>query len=62
MCQAAKDSAGEQVASAYMYSILFMLAMPVTISTVFGVSFYRLSRQRDSAQAGAELPSDRTAE
>jgi hypothetical protein len=63
MCAAANES--EQTDAqprAYMYSILFMLAMPVTISTVFGVSFYRLSRQRDSAQAGAELPSDRTAE
>lgn len=30
---------------AYMYSILFMLAMPATVLTGFGVGFYRLSRK-----------------
>lgn len=45
MCQAAKDSAGEQVARAYMYSILFMLAMPATVLTGFGIGFYRLSKR-----------------
>jgi hypothetical protein len=49
MCQAAKDSAGEQVASAYRYSILFMLAMPATVLTGFSIGFYRLSKKpRDS--------------
>lgn len=45
MCQAAKDSAGEQIATAYMYSILFMLAMPATVLTGFGIGFYRLSKK-----------------
>lgn len=31
---------------AYMYSILFMLAMPATLFTAFGISFYRLSQKR----------------
>jgi hypothetical protein len=31
---------------AYMYSILFMLSMPATLLTAFGISFYRLSRQQ----------------
>ena len=30
---------------AYMYSILFMLAMPATVFTGFGIAFYRLSRK-----------------
>ncbi|MFN9220121.1 MAG: hypothetical protein ACK6D0_20010 [Planctomyces sp.] len=30
---------------AYMMSILFMLGMPATIVTGFGVAFYRMSRQ-----------------
>ena len=63
MCAAANESEPTDAQPrAYMYSILFMLAMPVTISTVFGVSFYRLVRQRDAAQAGAELPGDHTTE
>lgn len=39
---------------AYMYSILFMLSMPATIFTAFGVGFYRMSRK---AQAeSSDLP------
>ncbi len=30
---------------AFMYSILFMLSMPPTIFTIFGVSFYRMSKR-----------------
>lgn len=30
---------------AYMYSILFMIGMPATIFTGFGISFYRMVRQ-----------------
>ena len=30
---------------AYMYSILFMLGMPATVFTGFGVAFYRMSRR-----------------
>ena len=32
---------------AYMYSILFMLAMPATVFTGFGIAFYRLSRRAE---------------
>lgn len=30
---------------AYMYSILFMLGMPATVFSGFGIAFYRLSRR-----------------
>ena len=30
---------------AYMYSILFMLGMPATVFTGFGIAFYRMSRR-----------------
>jgi hypothetical protein len=61
MCAAANESEQTDVQPrAYMYSILFMLAMPATITTVFGMSFYRLSKQRDDEQIGAELPDDTT--
>lgn len=30
---------------AYMYSILFMLGMPATVFTGFGIAFYRISRR-----------------
>ncbi|MCA9030923.1 MAG: hypothetical protein KDA66_08955 [Planctomycetaceae bacterium] len=52
MCRVAnedtEDPAAEARPRAYMYSILFMLAMPASIATFFGVSLYRLSRQRDA--------------
>lgn len=38
---------------AYMYSILFMIGMPATIFTGFGLSFYRMTK---NAQAQAETP------
>ncbi len=46
---------------AYMYSILFMLAMPATVFTGFGIAFYRLSRkgaleQQAMMDAGNESP------
>ncbi len=31
--------------TAYMYSILFMLGMPATVFTGFGIAFYRMSRR-----------------
>lgn len=36
--------------TAYMYSILFMLGMPATIFSCFGVAFYRMSRREILAQ------------
>lgn len=49
MCKAAvedDDKSSQAVPKAYMYSILFMLAMPASLATVFGVSFYRLARKQ----------------
>ena len=31
--------------TAYMYSILFMLGMPATVFSCFGVAFYRMTRR-----------------
>lgn len=36
--------------TAYMYSILFMLGMPATIFSCFGIAFYRMSRREMLAQ------------
>jgi hypothetical protein len=44
MCKLAVDSASRQP-KAYMYSIIFMMSMPMLISTGFGIAFYRLNRQ-----------------
>jgi hypothetical protein len=50
---------------AYMYSILFMLGMPATVFTGFGIAFYRLSKraaleqqQLDSAESEAAMSAD----
>jgi hypothetical protein len=45
MCQVANESTGDQRPRAYMVSILFMLAMPATVLTGFGIGFYRLSQK-----------------
>ncbi len=39
---------------AYMYSILFMMAMPATIFAGFGIGLYRLSRKADASSADGE--------
>ena len=44
MCKEAND-ADDPRPKAYMYSILFMLAVPATVFTGFGVGFYRLSKK-----------------
>ena len=61
MCQAANEDGqvdgldGPQamttVPRAYMYSILFMLAVPAGLLASFGIGFYRLSKR-----ASAEVP------
>ena len=33
---------------AFMYSILFMLSMPPTLFTIFGVSFYRMCKRAEA--------------
>ncbi|HET6323662.1 MAG TPA: hypothetical protein VFG04_03095 [Planctomycetaceae bacterium] len=63
MCKLAAES-DARLPKAYMYSILFMMGMPMTISTGFGLGFWRLSRkaarmQREAAEhamAGASDP------
>ena len=45
MCRAANES-DEALPRAYMYSILFMLAVPATLFTGFGIGFYRLSKRQ----------------
>lgn len=39
---------------AYMYSILFMLGMPMTLVSAFGFSFYRMVKNAEAAQALGE--------
>lgn len=41
---------------AYMYSILFMLAMPATLLSAFGVSFYRLHRKQQALPSAGDSP------
>ena len=43
---------------AFMYSILFMLSMPPTIFTIFGVSFYRMCQRAEAENALAEPGSE----
>ena len=55
MCKAAITTSDRRP-RAFMYSILFMLAMPATIFTGFSIGFYRLSRRRDADNAS--IPAD----
>lgn len=51
-------NANEEVDSrprAYMYSILFMLAVPATVFTGFGIGMYRLSKREQAAVDESEL-------
>ncbi|MEZ6129712.1 MAG: hypothetical protein R3C59_13600 [Planctomycetaceae bacterium] len=53
-CKLANETS-KDLPRAYMYSILFMIGMPATIFTGFGISFYRLTRtaQRAAADSSA---------
>lgn len=68
MCSQANESAqGEEENArprAYMYSILFMMAMPATILAGFGIGFYRLSKKNgDPADAAdANSPAEQSGE
>jgi hypothetical protein len=63
MCKLANES-DSRLPTAYMYSILFMLGMPATVLSGFGIGFWRLSRQAarmqqeaaEQAVAGASDP------
>ncbi|MEX0702747.1 MAG: hypothetical protein WD069_11695 [Planctomycetales bacterium] len=54
MCKAANDT-DDRLPRAYMTSILFMLAMPATLLTGFGFTFWRLSKKQQEQQAGDDL-------
>lgn len=47
MCKAATEDDAD-LPRAYMYSILFMLAVPATIFSGIGVSLYRLNKQENA--------------
>jgi hypothetical protein len=52
MCKLATES-DSRLPMAYMYSILFMMGMPATIMTGFGLGFWRLSRKAARMQQEA---------
>ena len=59
MCQFANESkANDALPRAYMYSILFMLAVPTSLATGFGIGFYRLSKQQPQVPLPGEEPGD----
>lgn len=49
-------AADSNLPTAYMYSILFMLAMPAIIFTSFGVVIYRAIKKHQTAQTAAWPP------
>ncbi len=56
MCNVAAES-DPKLPTAFMTSILFMLAMPFTLAACFGVAFYRLSQKMPQTPLdGTELP------
>lgn len=62
MCQLANENGSNPQAvavakarpRAYQYSILFMLAMPATLTTAFGLAFYRLHKRQEAENAAVE--------
>lgn len=54
MCKEANE-ADSNLPRAYMYSILFMLAVPASVVTGFGIGFYRLSREPGDEMSDEEL-------
>ncbi len=63
MCKLANEQGTDPQAAAvanarpraYMYSILFMLSMPATLTAAFGLAFYRMHK-RQLAELGATEP------
>ena len=62
MCKTANETELTPEAAArpraYMMSILFMLAVPATLFTSFGITFYRLSKQQDAINEALLAQSD----
>jgi len=52
MCKLASES-DSRLPRAYMYSILFMIGMPMSLGTAFGIGFYRLARKAAQMQQQA---------
>jgi hypothetical protein len=61
MCKAAAE-ADPKLPTAFMASILFMLAMPFTLLTCYGVGFYRLSKKAQMSPTHSVNPHDEVAE
>jgi hypothetical protein len=60
MCKYANESCDNDAVRnarprAYMYSILFMLAVPATLFTGYGFGFYRLHKQQQLGETDGEL-------
>lgn len=49
-------AADDNLPTAYMYSILFMLAMPALVFAGFGIAIYRALKKHHAAQAAAWPP------
>ncbi len=65
MCKLANESGQDENCGvtnarprAYMYSILFMLSMPATLTAGFGFGFYRLWRKGQAQGGEAPLPGE----
>lgn len=59
MCRLANESKKDNaLPRAYMYSILFMLGVPTSVATGFGIGFYRLSKKRDELLSADESQED----
>ena len=56
-CKFANESESNRP-KAYMYSILFMIGMPATIFTGFGLSFYRLVKKAEREALEGVVPTD----
>ncbi len=52
MCKLANES-DNRLPRAYMYSILFMIGMPMTVLSGFSIGFWRLSRKATQLQREA---------
>ena len=60
-CKLANET-NKDLPKAYMYSILFMIGMPATIFTGFGISFYRMVRKAQAAELAAQQSAEASAE
>lgn len=66
MCKLANESGEDENCQieqnarprAYMYSILFMLSMPATLTAGFGFGFYRLWRKGQMQGGNSYLPGE----